>query len=347
MPPVNSVQELKRRFNRVVRDQRVTAREAEGLIRLVKDGGGVTHSERRHFREQFILNKDLFEPAARERMQKFIDEEIPGLLIDEDVVVDGEGLRDLPDPEVMNDDKGKLDYQWVRGRLFIDGASKDDVVQGYIGDCYFAAGIAAVAGQNPQLIRDAIRENGDGTYTVRFFEPRYSGEPRKVEVTVDGQLPTRFGGIHYGKGKNRSELWVAILEKAYAQYKGGYEAIGNGGSAGDVMAALTGRMDEYRSISPRTNSESLFDQIRTALEEKRTVAAGTHGDEEEHLYAGTGIYADHAYSIHGVSEENGVKYVHLRNPWGEVEPAGNGPDDGNFKLDLATFQKLYASLYVS
>ena len=34
----------------------------------------------------------------------------------------------------------------------------------------------------------------------------------------------------------------------------------------------------------------------------------------------------------------------LRNPWGEVEPAGNGPDDGIFNLKLAEFQKLYQTL---
>ncbi len=348
MPPVNSIDTLKRRFAEVAQDRKVTLDEANQLVELVKDGGGVTYSERRHFREQFALHRDLFEAAAKERLDKFIAEEMPNLLTDGDnVVVDGEGLRDLPDPEVMNDDKESVKYQWVRGRLFVDGASKDDVVQGQIGDCYFAAAVASVAAQRPELIEDAITDNGDGTYTVRFYEPRYSGEPRQVEVTVDGQLPTRWGGIHYGKGSDRSELWVGILEKAYAQYKGGYEAIGNGGSAGEVMAALTGRMDEYRSISPRTSSESLFEQIRRALDEKRTVAAGTHGKDQSALYAGTGIYAWHAYSIHGVSEENGVKYVHLRNPWGEVEPSGNGPDDGNFKLDMATFQKLYASLYIS
>ncbi|MBI3182866.1 MAG: hypothetical protein HYZ28_12080 [Myxococcales bacterium] len=100
-------------------------------------------------------------------------------------------------------------------------------------------------------------------------------------------------------------------------------------------------------MSPSSNGDALFAEIKSALEAKQSVAAGTHGHESESMYAGTGVYADHAYTIFGVSEENGQKYVHLRNPWGEVEPSGNGPDDGNFKLEMATFQKLYSSLYVS
>jgi hypothetical protein len=33
--------------------------------------------------------------------------------------------------------------------------------------------------------------------------------------------------------------------------------------------------------------------------------------------------------------------VVLRNPWGESEPAGNGANDGVFKLKLEDFRKLY------
>ena len=44
------------------------------------------------------------------------------------------------------------------------------------------------------------------------------------------------------------------------------------------------------------------------------------------------------------SEAGGVKYVELRNPWGFSEPAGNGKDDGIFKLPLADFVKYYENV---
>ena len=46
----------------------------------------------------------------------------------------------------------------------------------------------------------------------------------------------------------------------------------------------------------------------------------------------------------GYEEKNGEKYVTLRNPWGESEPAGNGPNDGVFQLKLEEFSKLYQTL---
>ncbi len=354
----NSVDALKLRFNSALSDRKVSSSETESLIALVKDGGGVTNSERRQIREQFIANQDKFDPTAALRMKKFIDEEIPKLLISDSVVTSGTGKRDLADPAVMKDDAASLKYQWTSGSLIVNGVSSGDVVQGMIGNCYMMAGFAAVADKHPETIQNAIKDNKDGTYTVRFYDTTSSGAARPVSITIDGQLPTKGLGLHYGKSKERTEMWPAILEKAYAQWKGGYENIGNGGSAGDVMAALTGRNDTYLSVSATTTSTNpsgsttssasrAFAAIQKALSEGKTVAAGTHGESQAPMYKGTGVYAHHAYSILGATVENGKQYITLRNPWGEVEPTGNGVDDGVFKLDLATFSKLYSSVYVS
>lgn len=346
MPPVNSAEALKTRFLAAVADGRVNRGEAESLATLARDGGGVTQSERRQLRELYVIHGDKFEAAAKERMDAFIAE-IPSLLIDDNVVVDGHGRRDLADPEVQAEDKNKLKYEWVDAQLFVDGADDDDVMQGYIGDCYMVAAFSAIASHSPEVIENAIKDNGDGTYTVRFYESSYFGDPRPVDITVDGQMPTNRGGMYYGKNRDSGELWVGLMEKAYAQWKGGYDAIGQGGSAGEVMSALTGRRDDYDWLSTSSNHTQIYNRIAEALENKQGVAAGTHGKSREEMYKGTGVYANHAYSISAVSEENGTMYVHLRNPWGEVEPSGNGPDDGHFKLDMATFLKLYSSLYVS
>src|SRR5687767_5133326 len=96
--PVNSVEALKARFNTAIDDRKVTKQEVEEMIELVKDGGGVTNSERRQIREQFIVSGDVFEADAKERMSKFISDEIPTLLIDDPVVGGDTGNRtDLAD----------------------------------------------------------------------------------------------------------------------------------------------------------------------------------------------------------------------------------------------------------
>lgn len=257
--------------------------------------------------------------------------------------------RDLEDPAVLNKHSSTLSYDWLPGTLFVDGAKAEDVLQGSIANCYMVAAFASVARNTPELIENAISDNGDGTYTVRLHDvSSYGGTSGQVEIVVDGELAVSGSSLQYAKGSDRSELWVPLLEKAFAQWKGNFEAIGNGGSAGMVMSALTGRRSESISLgSTYLTDDQVFDKIKSTLDRNGAVAAGTHGKDRTDLYTNSGMYAWHAYTVMGVSEENGTKYVELRNPWGRSEPTGNGPDDGVFKLSVADFRKYYSSAYLN
>jgi hypothetical protein len=230
------------------------------------------------------------------------------------------------------------------GPLFIDGPKSSDVRQGAIGDCYLPSGVAAVAHQMPSVIEDAITEQvnaqGEREFTVRL----YSQSGRMNMVTVDADFYTRsWGGPIYGTttGNNdadKMELWFPILEKAFAKWKGSYDAIGNGGSAAMVMTALTGKMTTSMSTG-YDSADDMFAAIKRGGEQGRPMAAGTHDDKTR--YANTGVYADHSYSVLGTEESGGKKFVLLRNPWGESEAGSDGKNDGYFKLDIAQFMKLY------
>jgi hypothetical protein len=135
------------------------------------------------------------------------------------------------------------------------------------------------------------------------------------------------------------ELWYPIIEKAYAQWKGSYDTIGNGGYSADVFEDFTGATG--RSIDAGGSADSVWRTITTAIDNKKPLAAGTHDDGGPVSYTNTGVYGDHAYSILGYETAGTERYVVLRNPWGESEPANNGANDGVFKLKLADFQKLY------
>lgn len=342
--PINSIDRLKGQLAAALKGPgKVSAETAEKLIKSVKEDG-VTNSERRQLREQVIANADRFEPAAAARLKDFIEREAPGLLVDQPVVTRRNGGRDLPDPKLPEKDRGAVVYDWTSGAMFKGGASAADVVQGMLGDCYAMSAFAAVAAQMPQKIADALKDNGDGTYTARFFDTSKT-PTAQVEVTVDGQLPTKAGGLQYGKGADRSELWVALLEKAYAQWKGGYDVVGKGGSAGEVMAALTGNPGGQLPLSPG-DEKDIHELLKFSLKDGHALVAATHGEDQDALYTGTGIYADHGYTVLGAAEEGGKLMVTLRNPWGEVEPKNNGKDDGIFKLEMTEFLKLYSTLFI-
>lgn len=117
-----------------------------------------------------------------------------------------------------------VSYELVSGKLFLDGHETEDIKQGEVGDCYFIT--ALVAFTSSQKDKSAIPKmfvnNGDNTWTVRFYDVRDNF--REHYVTVDRNLPVKNGKesffADYGKdySDQNNELWVALAEKAYVQF---------------------------------------------------------------------------------------------------------------------------------
>ena len=87
-----------------------------------------------------------------------------------------------------------------------------DIQQGFmLGDCYILTGLAAVARLRPQHIRDMIKDNGDGTATVRLFQGR-GNDATPVYVRVD---KIKSSPVAFTRGGENC-LWVSLVERAYA-----------------------------------------------------------------------------------------------------------------------------------
>ena len=89
-----------------------------------------------------------------------------------------------------------------------------DVSQGYSASCYFYSVIADICRLYPQKIRDMIKDNGDGTATVRLFGYKRKGHDYTCEpvyVRVDKTIP-QFGGLDR---LGEDCLWLNLIEKAY------------------------------------------------------------------------------------------------------------------------------------
>jgi hypothetical protein len=266
----------------------------------------------------------------------------------------GAAYTDLPDPELVEfwfreDDDEKYIYKPAApgSRLFGADVSADDVKQGRIADCTVAASLAALASSNSQSIRRAARENQNGTFTVRFYRFK-NGQAIPEDVTVDGDLPHGAQGPAYASSTEAGELWPAIIEKAYAEFRGSYDAIGHGGDASDVIAALTGK--------PVTRSNQGGDQgwarLREAIANKQPIVATTPKDATKEA-EGAGAYGWHAFTVLDVEEgERGQRLVVVRNPWAqrfkELLPdslkglEGKAVDDGGkFKMTWEEFQSYF------
>lgn len=262
----------------------------------------------------------------------------------------------IPDPalhadELNADGTPKYAKKTFTGPVFTGGAQATDVAQGQIGDCYLPSAFAAMAHTDPEAIQNMIKANGDGTYTVTFKQKDWATRSyTDVQIKVDGDLYVRSNGAPlYGssasadQGQKTLELWFPLVEKAYAQWKGSFDTIGNGGRSEQVMQDVLGKDGQSMSIYSG-NDDQVWAQIKRATDAKHPMSAGTYGESEAERYTNSGVYANHSYSVLGYEEVNGERYVNIRNPWGQSEPAGNGANDGIFKLKLSEFTKLYQNI---
>ena len=143
------------------------------------------------------------------------------------------------DPYPLNEKpvwKRAKDFMDETPQLFLDGIDPNDINQGLLGDCWFLASIASIA-ENPALVRrlfvtQSYNECG-------FYKLKICKDGEWIEVVVDDYFPWYCnGGPMFSRGKG-AELWVLLLEKAYAKLHGNYWMLRNGFVA-HGMSDLTG-----------------------------------------------------------------------------------------------------------
>lgn len=251
--------------------------------------------------------------------------------------------------------------------LFSGAANPSDVCQGRLGDCWFLSAVAVLT--EVSRITEVIitpEYNEEGIYTVRFC---IQGE--WVPVVVDDWIPCEAPGKPaFATSKKSHELWVSILEKAYAKLHGSYEAL-EGGLVQDALVDLTGGAGEeidMRSSQAQIDLASgrLWSQLLRFKQEGFLLGAGSPSGSDVHV-SSSGIVQGHAYSLLQVREVDGHKLVQIRNPWAnEVEWNGPWSDsspewtdrmrhklkhvpqakDGIFWMSWQDFQIHFRSIYV-
>lgn len=100
-------------------------------------------------------------------------------------------------------------------KLFTHDPSPNDLKQGEIGDCFVMAGLSSLAVSHPEVIKNAIVDNNDGTCTVRFFQKIPGGNGagfddtyKPVYVKVDKVAPYL--------GSSEHAIWGTMIERAFA-----------------------------------------------------------------------------------------------------------------------------------
>jgi len=234
----------------------------------------------------------------------------------------------------------------MRGPMFKGRPRAADCLQGSLGDCYFISAVASMAETHPEQLRKLFEEEADGTVTVTFKAyDQELGRYQDVRVNVDRRVYTRSGEPFYGSsGRSPVKLddmpqWFMLLEKAYADWSGGYDAISCGYSFEIWEACLgaEGRMIELADCNP----DAVWSQIERATRNGDPTICDTNPDGQAGItYGGTGLVPGHSYSLLGGEVQGGERLVKIRNPWGE-RGWNNRDSEGVFWMPFDAFVKYF------
>eukprot|EP01107_Rhizomastix_libera_P015849 TRINITY_DN6229_c0_g1_i1.p1 TRINITY_DN6229_c0_g1~~TRINITY_DN6229_c0_g1_i1.p1 ORF type:complete len:679 (+),score=229.91 TRINITY_DN6229_c0_g1_i1:20-2056(+) len=238
----------------------------------------------------------------------------------------------------------------------------NDIIQGGLGDCYFLSSLSCIA-EFPQRIATMFRKNKENKWGVYCVTIHIDGE--ETDIIVDDAFPcsVETKQLLFSKNKDR-ELWVLLLEKAYAKYHRSYRSI-ESGTPSEALADLTGApVNVFRTAD--TSTKKLWKIISQSDENKEIMCCGCPDFPQNDLEKEVGLIEGHAYGLLRAYETpSGAHLVQLRNPWGKVEWKGawsdhddkwtpeiksavglESKDDGLFWMELSDFEKYFDELTV-
>ena len=140
---------------------------------------------------------------------------------------------------------------------------------------------------------------------------------------MDDYFPciSKARGPAFTKGKE-GELWVMLLEKAWAKINGSYDAI-ESGLTRECLHDFTGAPTMTLWLDEEKYANVVWSKLLEAEKSHYVMTCGSSDSHDDELLKKNGIVKSHAYSLLGAFElklNNEVhKLVKLRNPWGDAE----------------------------
>ena len=235
--------------------------------------------------------------------------------------------------------------------LFAHEPTINDLKQRLVSNCYMVASVTGLVHQDPGLLKQCIRDNGDGTVTVRLYEwqeveQEKEAEPDEIDEMEDKETVSATQVTD--EAKKNTELDIDFEEEEIAKRElrpvyirvikeipriAGADALSAGALWMQMIekaCACVGRngVKGYRSLWYGNGGDFLERLLGVSPErvpmdnQDQLFEDLCLARQEGYVYnagtrskVGDGLSTGHAYAVLGAEERDGVKYVWLRNPY--------------------------------
>ncbi|KAJ8604795.1 hypothetical protein CTAYLR_001068 [Chrysophaeum taylorii] len=269
------------------------------------------------------------------------------------------------------------DSVWVRPTLLhppgepielFNGIDPNDIMQGALGDCWLLSAISALA-EFPAFFVDHLfvtkKLSKEGKYQLKLYD---ASAGAFETVTVDDAIPCgpatwwEYPRPLFAQ-PSQNELYILIIEKAFAKLAGGYDKL-SGGYPLLALMCMTGCEDlqswkklaagpkagqwqrsdiaidkvreapyNFQQMFTRATAEfnqdpQFFDFLKSCDDRNFIMAASISGSTIEKA-RDDGLVERHAYSLIAVKHVKGIKLCQLRNPWGNDREWNGAWSDGS------------------
>jgi Calpain family cysteine protease len=204
-------------------------------------------------------------------------------------------------------------YQFSKLKLSKKSLNPNDICQGLLGNCYFVSALCALT-KTPRLIKFLFENEEANEWGVYSIWLNFNGS--WTNYIVDDYVPIdkKNNRLLFSSSAS-SQLWVPLLEKAYAKAYGGYLPIQGGDPASAFLDLTGGPVEVIPSIHAIDDLEGLWEKMKVHCSKEEIITCWTSS------YSSSFLSPSHAYLIHLLHEvsfvENSMlKIVNLINPWG-------------------------------
>ncbi|KZT25338.1 cysteine proteinase [Neolentinus lepideus HHB14362 ss-1] len=247
-------------------------------------------------------------------------------------------------------------------RLFKEGATAEDLVQGELADCWILSALATVctASRDYNWIEKEICVKHDveiGVYGFIFYRDcgwvdivvddllfvhstQYENLPdeekkrfRKDKRQYNQMARSGSKALYFASSRTEGEVWVPLIEKAFAKLYGDYSAI-NYGHTWDAVENLTGGVSNSFHLHDVLSKDTFWEDELSKMVNTAIIDRVFSCDIRE-IEGGEvqGLRTNHAYSVIKAIGHvaTGKRFVKMRNPWGK-DGEWNGPwSDGSIE----------------